>query len=74
MRAIFSEDRRIQRLLQVEAALSEAHASLGHIPQEAARAIAATVREERVPLERVTPATVSREWSSSAYRVAATYS
>ncbi len=53
MRAIFSEDRRIQRLLQVEAALSEAHASLGHIPQEAARAIAAAVREERVPLERV---------------------
>jgi adenylosuccinate lyase len=39
MRDIFEEDTRIQLLLDVEAAIAQAHARLGHIPKEAADAI-----------------------------------
>jgi 3-carboxy-cis,cis-muconate cycloisomerase len=41
MRAIFSEERRIQTMLDVEAALARAEASLGIVPQRAADAISA---------------------------------
>ncbi len=39
MRDIFEEDTRIQLLLDVEAAIAQAHAKLGHIPADAAKAI-----------------------------------
>jgi len=39
MRNIFDEENRIQLLLDVEAAIAQAHADLGHIPNEAAEVI-----------------------------------
>lgn len=53
MKAIFAEENRLQKLLQVEAALAEAHASLGTIPRDAAKAIRAAVEGGHVSLERV---------------------
>jgi 3-carboxy-cis,cis-muconate cycloisomerase len=41
MRAVFSEERRLQTMLDVEAALARAQASLGIVPQAAADAITA---------------------------------
>ena len=40
MKSIFSEDNRLLTQLQVEAALAETHADMGHIPSEAAAEIA----------------------------------
>ncbi|MEI6797549.1 MAG: lyase family protein, partial [Methanomassiliicoccales archaeon] len=40
MKSIFSEDNRLLTQLQVEAALAETHADMGHIPSEAALEIA----------------------------------
>ena len=48
MRAIFSERRSLQAMLDVEAALARAEASLGVIPASAAVAIAAAARVERL--------------------------
>ncbi len=53
MKAIFSEDRRLQKLLHVEAALAKAHATLGHIPKDAARAIGAAGEGDQVTPKRV---------------------
>ncbi len=53
MKAIFSEEKRLQKLLQVEVALAEAHATLGNIPGEAAKVIATAVRAGKVTQERV---------------------
>lgn len=53
MKALFSEENRLQKLLQVEAALAEAHAALGNVPRDAAKAIAAAVETEAVSPERV---------------------
>lgn len=53
MKAIFSEDHRIQTLLHVEASLAEAHAALGHIPTKAARRIADAAEGGRVTGDRV---------------------
>jgi len=41
MKDLFTEVARLQRLLDVEAALARAHAKAGNIPAEAAREIAA---------------------------------
>jgi adenylosuccinate lyase len=53
MKAIFSEERRLQRLLEVEVALAEAHMTLGNIPRDAARAIGSAVEGGLVKPERV---------------------
>ncbi|MFQ5552516.1 MAG: adenylosuccinate lyase [Thermoplasmata archaeon] len=53
MKAIFSEERRLQRLLEVEVALAEAHMALGNIPRDAAKAIASAVQGGLVKAERV---------------------
>jgi 3-carboxy-cis,cis-muconate cycloisomerase len=47
MRAIFSDARRIQGMLNFEAALARAEARVGMIPPEAAEAIAARCQVER---------------------------
>jgi len=39
MKNIFEEDTRLQLLLDVEAAIARAHSELGHIPEDAAKAI-----------------------------------
>ncbi|MHC1609258.1 MAG: adenylosuccinate lyase [Candidatus Methanofastidiosia archaeon] len=44
MRAVFEEDNRIQLLLDVEAAIAQAHADIGHIPAEAAEEIKAKAK------------------------------
>lgn len=53
MRRIFEEENRIQKMLDVEAALAWAHAEVGNIPREDAERIAAAASLERVKLERV---------------------
>ncbi|NOZ82426.1 MAG: adenylosuccinate lyase, partial [Euryarchaeota archaeon] len=53
MRRVFEEEARLQRLLEVEAALAKAHAELGNIPKEAAEEIARKASTEHVKLERV---------------------
>jgi adenylosuccinate lyase len=53
MKDLFSEERRLQRLLDVEAALARAHAAAGTIPPEAAEEIARKATTAAVPLERV---------------------
>ena len=50
LRAIFSEENRVQKWLDFEAALARAQAELGVIPQEAADAIAAQARVERIDI------------------------
>jgi len=37
IKAIFGEEQRLQYLLEIEAALARAHASIGNIPKDAAR-------------------------------------
>jgi adenylosuccinate lyase len=44
MQHIFNEKARLQRWLDIESALAEVEASLGIIPQEAAREISAKAR------------------------------
>lgn len=53
MREIFSEESRLRKLLEVEAALSRAHARLGTIPKADAEAIAKAASGGAVSLERV---------------------
>jgi len=53
MKAIFSEDARLQRLLDVEAALARAQAKAGAIPAAAAKGIAAKATTRTVTVARV---------------------
>jgi len=53
MKGIFGEDARLQRLLDVEAALARAHAKAGDVPEAAAKEIAAKATTKAVTLERV---------------------
>ena len=53
MRAVFSDQARLQRMLDVEAALARAQARLGLIPAAAAEEIAAKARLERFDLEAI---------------------
>jgi len=59
MRSIFAEEHRLQRLLDVEAALAQAHASVGNIPKEDAQRIAERAHTRWVTLEKVK--TIERE-------------
>ena len=53
MLRIFEEDARIQRLLDVEAALAMAHADVGNIPRKDAKIIASRASTKQVKVERV---------------------
>jgi len=53
MRRVFEEEARVQRLLDVEAALALAHAEIGNIPREDAKKIAAMASTKHVKIERV---------------------
>jgi len=53
MRKIFDEENRLQRMLDVEAALARAHATVGDIPTEAARTISRKASTRNIRLERV---------------------
>jgi adenylosuccinate lyase len=53
MRGIFEEEARLQKLLDVEAALARAHAKMGIIPQMDAELISNEANTEKVKLERV---------------------
>jgi adenylosuccinate lyase len=53
MRRIFEEETRVQKMLDVEAALAWAHAEVGDIPQEDAEKIAAVASLKYVKLSRV---------------------
>lgn len=53
MKRIFEEESRLQKLLDVEAALARAHAKLGNIPDEAAREISKQATTAHVKVERV---------------------
>lgn len=53
MRSLFTEEYRLQKWLDVEAALAQAHAELGNIPREAAEEITRKASVKYVRLERV---------------------
>ena len=53
MRSIFAEEARVQRMLDVEAALAWAHAQVGNIPEKAAQKIAAMASLKYVKLKRI---------------------
>jgi len=53
MRALFTEEAKLQNWLTVEAALARAHARLGHIPKAAAAVISRHATVAKVRLERV---------------------
>ena len=53
MRRIWDEENKLQKLLDVEAALARAHAKLGNIPEESARIISERANTKWVRLERV---------------------
>jgi len=53
MRRIFEEESRIQRLLDVEAALAWAHAEVGNVPRKDAEKIVAMASTEYVKLSRI---------------------
>lgn len=53
MRAVFEEENRTQRLLDVEAALAWAHGEVGNIPKEDAERIARMASTKYVKVERV---------------------
>lgn len=53
MKSIFTEESRLQKLLQVEVALASAHADLGTVPKSAVKAIASAVDQRKVRPERV---------------------
>ncbi|AJC70859.1 adenylosuccinate lyase [Thermococcus guaymasensis DSM 11113] len=53
MRKIWDEENKLQKLLDVEAALARAHAKLGNIPEESARVISERANTEWVKPERV---------------------
>ncbi|MFZ0965037.1 MAG: lyase family protein, partial [Candidatus Bathyarchaeia archaeon] len=53
MRRIFEEEARVQRMLDVEAALAWAHAEVGNIPRKDAEKIAAMASIKHVRLSRI---------------------
>ena len=53
MREIFTEERKLQRWLDVEAALARAHAAVGNIPKEAAEEIERKANIAHVSVKRV---------------------
>jgi len=53
MRALFTEEAKLQNWLTVEAALARAHARLGHIPKAAAAVISRNATVAKVRLKRV---------------------
>ncbi|RLF75892.1 adenylosuccinate lyase, partial [Thermococci archaeon] len=53
MRKIWDEGNKLQKLLDVEAALARAHAQLGNIPKESAEIISKRANIKHVRLERV---------------------
>jgi adenylosuccinate lyase len=53
MKRIFEEETRVQKMLDVEAALAWAHAEVGDIPKKDAEKIMATVLANRVKLSRI---------------------
>jgi adenylosuccinate lyase len=53
MKRIFEEETRVQKMLDVEAALAWAHAEVGNIPQKDAEKIMATALSKRVKLSRI---------------------
>lgn len=53
MKAIFEEEQRLQYYLDVEAALAEAHARLGHIPQEDAERIRKAATTSKITSQQV---------------------
>ncbi len=53
MRRIWDEENKLQKLLDVEAALARAHAKLGNIPQESANVISERANIRWVKVERV---------------------
>ncbi|ACS34053.1 adenylosuccinate lyase [Thermococcus gammatolerans] len=53
MRKIWDEENKLQKLLDVEAALARAHAKLGNIPEESARVISERANTKWVKPERV---------------------
>ncbi|MHA1368040.1 MAG: adenylosuccinate lyase, partial [Candidatus Heimdallarchaeota archaeon] len=53
MRALFSREKRLELLLQVEAAIAHGHAMVGNIPKEAAVEIEKKASVKYVTLERV---------------------
>ncbi|MEM2815557.1 MAG: adenylosuccinate lyase [Candidatus Bathyarchaeia archaeon] len=53
MRRIFEEESRIQKMLDVEAALAWAHAQVGNIPEEDAKQIIASANIEKVKISRI---------------------
>ncbi len=53
MRRIWDEKNKLQKLLDVEAALARAHAKVGNIPEESARIISEKANTKCVKLERV---------------------
>ena len=53
MKRIFEEETRVQKMLDVEAALAWAHAEVGNIPKKDAEKIMATALSKRVKLSRI---------------------
>ena len=53
MRCIFEEETRVQKMLDVEAALALAHAQVGNIPRKDAEKIAASASLQHVKLARI---------------------
>ena len=53
MLKIFDEENRLQKMLDVEAALAWAHSQVGNIPKEAAKTIVEKASTKYVKLERV---------------------
>ena len=53
MRRIFDEENRLQKMLDVEAALSWAHGEVGNIPKTDAQTIVGKASTKHVKLERV---------------------
>ncbi|HIH73678.1 MAG TPA: adenylosuccinate lyase [Thermococcaceae archaeon] len=53
MKRIWEEENKLQKLLDVEAALARAHAKVGNIPEESARAISERANTKWVKVERV---------------------
>jgi len=53
MRRIWDEENRLQKFLDVEAALARAHARMGNIPEESARVISERANTKWVKLDRV---------------------
>jgi adenylosuccinate lyase len=53
MKRIFEEETRVQKMLDVEAALAWAHAKVGNIPKKDAEKIMATALSKRVKLSRI---------------------